>query len=77
LLSQSPARSITDYFYRKSRSYSEAFLKITFESLARAYQISKFDNSGSLDTLGYKLFLGAEFCNLSEELKFALRNNKL
>lgn len=52
-------------------------MRITFESVSHAYQISKADHSGSLDSLGYKLFLSSEFCNLSEELKFALRNNKL
>jgi hypothetical protein len=77
LLSPAPARAITDYFHRKSKDFSEDFLRVTFQSVARAYQISKADHSGSLDTLGYKLFLSSEFCNLSEELKFALRNNKL
>jgi hypothetical protein len=77
LLSPAPARAITDYFHQKSKEFSEDFLRVTFEAVARAYQISKADHSGSLDTLGYKLFLSSEFCNLSEELKFALRNNKL
>jgi hypothetical protein len=56
LLSQAPARAIADYFHQKSKEYSEPFLRITFEALARAYVISKQDNNGSLDTLGYKLF---------------------
>lgn len=30
LISQAPARTIADYFYQKSKTYSEAFLKITF-----------------------------------------------
>jgi len=77
ILSPTPARAITDYFHQKSKEFSEDFLRVTFEAVARAYQISKVDHSGSLDTLGYKLFLSSEFCNLSEELKFALRNNKL
>lgn len=59
LLSPSPARAITDYFHQKSKEYSEDFLRVTFESLARAYQISKADNNGSLDTLGYSLFLSS------------------
>jgi hypothetical protein len=77
LLSPAPARAITDYFHQKSKEFSEDFLRITFESVSQAYQISKADHSGSLDSLGYKLFLSSEFGNLSEELKFALRNNKL
>lgn len=59
LLSPAPARAITDYFHQKSKEFSEDFLRVTFEAVARAYQISKADHSGSLDTLGYKLFLSS------------------
>jgi hypothetical protein len=58
-MSKSPAHSVADYFYLKGKSYSEPFLRAAFESIAKAYQISKLDNAGSLDLLGYKLFLGA------------------
>lgn len=30
LMSTSPARTITDFFHQKSKSYSEPFLRITF-----------------------------------------------
>ena len=45
--------------------------------MGSAYQISKRDNNGSLDTLGYKLFLSSEFSNISEELKYGLKHNKI
>lgn len=77
LLAPAPAQAVAGYFHQKSKDYSEPFLRITLEAMARAYQVSKADHSGSLDTLGYKLFYSAEFCNLSEELKYALRNNKI
>ena len=77
LMSEAPARSMTDYFHKKSKAYSENFMTATFECLAKTYQISKSDNGGHLDTLGYKLFLSSEFSNLSEELKYGLRNNKV
>ena len=52
-------------------------MKASFEYIAKSYQISKSDNGGSLDTLGYSLFHSSEFTNLSEEFKYALRNNKV
>lgn len=56
LLAPAPAQAIASYFHQKAKDYSEPFLRITFEAIARAYQVSKADHSGSLDTLGYKLF---------------------
>lgn len=58
-MSQSPARAIADYFHKKGKTYSEGFMTATFEHIGKAYQISKSDNAGSLDTLGYKLFLSS------------------
>lgn len=49
----------------------------TFDNVAKSYKISKNDSAGTLDTLGYQLFLSSEFSNLSEEFKYALRNNKV
>lgn len=49
----------------------------TFDALGKAYSISKRDNSGSLDRLGYNLFNNPEFLNLSEEFKYGLKNNKI
>ena len=77
LLAPAPAQAVANYFHMKAKDYSEPFLRSAFEAVARAHQLSKADHSGSLDTLGYKLFYSAEFCNLSEELKYALRNNKI
>lgn len=77
LLAPAPAQAVAAYFHQKAKDYSEPFLKIAFEALARACQVSRADHAGSLDTLGYKLFCSAEFGNLSEELKYALRNNKI
>lgn len=58
-MAQSPARAVTDYFFKKAKKYSELFMTATFEYLGKSYQISKSDNAGSLDTLGYKLFLSS------------------
>ena len=77
LMAQTPARAIADYFHTQSKTYNEDFMRATFHHLAQAYRTSSSDNAGTLDTLEYKLFLSAEFGNLSEELKFGLRNNKV
>jgi len=34
-------------------------MRATFEAIAQSYQISKRDNGGSLDNLGYTLFLSS------------------
>jgi hypothetical protein len=77
VMSETPARAIADYFHKKSNQYYEDFMRTTFEHIAKAHHISKSDHEGTLDNLGYKLFLSSEFSNLSEELKYALKNNKI
>ena len=68
---------IATYFHKTSRRYSPGLMKITFETISKAYQVSKVDNNGSLDNYGYHLFFTTEFNNLAEELKYALRNDKI
>jgi hypothetical protein len=58
-MSPTPARTIAEYFHQKAKYYSEDFMTATFSSIASAYQISKADNGGSLDSTGYQLFLTA------------------
>lgn len=77
LLGQTPALSIVTYFHKHSRKYSPGLLRVTCEALGKAYEVSKVDNHGSLDHSGYQLFLSTEFTNLTEEIKYALRNDKL
>jgi hypothetical protein len=59
LIGQAPAQTVADYFHKKSKVYSEDFMTATFHSIASAYHVSKLDNGGTLDNLGYKLFLTA------------------
>ena len=72
-----PARGVTEYFHRYAKQYNEGFMRVTFEAIGRACEVSKADNNGTLDNLGYRLFLTTEFSNLTEELKYALRNDKI
>lgn len=65
LMSEQPARAIADYFHKKSRNYSQDLMTTTFQHIAKAYKISQRDHNGTLDTLGYSLFLSSEFSNLS------------
>ena len=66
VMSESPARIIAEYFHRKAKTYNEDFMRTTFQHLGKAYRVSKNDTDGTLDTLGYQLFLSSEFTNLTE-----------
>ena len=77
LAGATPARAIAEYFNSHQKKFSPEALVTTLKHISRACRISRDDNGGSLDSFGYQLYLSSEFSNLSEELKFALKNNKL
>ena len=66
LMGSTPARAIADHFHANRKRFSPEALTTTLRHISRACRISRDDNGGSLDSLGYRLYLSSEFGNLSE-----------
>ena len=66
LMGSTPAKAIADHFHTNRKSFSPEALITTLRHISRACRISREDHGGSLDSLGYRLYLSSEFSNLSE-----------
>lgn len=59
LMGSTPARAIADHFHSNRKSFSPDALTTTLLHISRAYLISRDDNGGTLDTIGYRLYLSS------------------
>ena len=59
LMGSTPARAIADHFHTNRKNFSPEALITTLRHISRAYHISRDDNGGSLDSLGYRLYLSS------------------